>query len=215
MLQLKVGCRVAKVPPVGDNKNIFCPQWKFPTCSGRTRQMWPGGAGRWARVLWLVAGPYYPTIPTMLSAPHLWLRGGGAGEAGQLEAAANVRGAARPRLAGPRSEQQQRGRLPDCWLGQWRPLATLSRLHNLCVTSSSPLPCVIIHRDIAIHSTFWFCCLWKVIVYMWWQLSCDPWHRDNRDSDSGSLSRDFSPNSLPILDMNNLHCTAVWLKRFM
>ena len=64
MLQLKVGCRVAKVPPVGDNKNIFCPQWKFPTCSGRTRQMWPGGAGRWARVLWLVAGPYYPTVPT-------------------------------------------------------------------------------------------------------------------------------------------------------
>ena len=91
MLQLKVGCRVAKVPPVGDNKNIFCPQWKFPTCSGRTRQMWPGGAGRWARVLWLVAGPYYPTIPThaLCSSPlvtwRLCWRGWAARGRGQRE----------------------------------------------------------------------------------------------------------------------------------
>ena len=91
MLQLKVGCRVAKVPPVGDNKNIFCPQWKFPTCSGRTRQMWPGGAGRWARVLWLVAGPYYPTIPThaLCSSPlvtwRLCWRGWAARGRGQCE----------------------------------------------------------------------------------------------------------------------------------
>ena len=91
MLQLKVGCRVAKVPPVGDNKNIFCPQWKFPTCSGRTRQMWPGGAGRWARVLWLVAGPYYPTVPThaLCSSPlvtwRLCWRGWAARGRGQRE----------------------------------------------------------------------------------------------------------------------------------
>ena len=91
MLQLKVGCRVAKVPPVGDNKNIFCPQWKFPTCSGRTRQIWPGGAGRWARVLWLVAGPYYPTVPThaLCSSPlvtwRLCWRGWAARGRGQRE----------------------------------------------------------------------------------------------------------------------------------
>ena len=179
---------------------------------GRSGQVVPAG-GRGYYGWW----PYYPTTPThtlcLLTSGYVALcwRGWAPRGRGQCER--------RCEAAAGWAEVRAAAERPTAWL-LTRPVEATRHsdtapqpLCNLCLSST-------LRHHPYIHLTFLFCWLFMKsdceYKYLWWQLPCvcDPWHRNNRDSDSGSLSRDFISNSLPILDLWIIY-SAVWSKRFM